>query len=374
MKNLICFNFLIFGFGLCFAQQASDYFPEHPEVRWEYKITPLDSSNNPVTTLSYYRHDRFFAEADFDGKPAKILQTKSGPMQTIQFQPYLDSLFFYFEGATAYEHFKVGYVGFLFEVLDSVLDNPHFSFVEFLHSLEKWYPVYRFAQSINDEYTILRVDTTVSFDSVNIPLRFEYLGVRLADEMLHTPIADFGCKKFIRRIDVSYLFTPPPPFPVIPVPIFSLNDTVWIAPGHWMVKGVIPVTNIDLGVINIDVPPFYIPGLVTELDGFVITSVKGGEELFIPDKIALSQNYPNPFNPTTTIRYQLPGNSKVAIGIYNILGEQVRVLVDGIEPAGERSIDWDSRDEAGNVVPSGVYLYRLTSGEFVQTRKMVLMK
>ena len=369
MKKFIYIILFLSGFELILGQQASDYFPEQPEVRWEYKVTPLDSSNNEIDTLSYYRHDKFFVEADFDGKLAKILQTKSGPKQTIHFQPYLDSLFFHFEGANGYEHFKVGYVGFLFGILDSILNNPNFSFVELLNSLEQWYSVYRFAQTINDEYTILQIDTTVTISSENIPLRFEYLGVRLPDELLETPIGDFESKKFIRKIGVSYLIIPPPPLPVIPIPIAFLNDTVWIAPDYWIVKGMIPSINIDLTVINLNVPPFFIPGFVTKLDTVVITSVKLDEEHFNPNQIRLSQNYPNPFNPGTKISWQLPVSSRQNLKIYDVLGNEVATLVDEYKPAGSYEIEWNASG-----LPSGVYFYRLQAGEFIETKKMILMK
>ncbi len=68
MKQFIYVSFIFLGFGIIFAQQASDYFPEHPDVRWEYKATVLDSLNNPIDSLHYYRHDLFFDEANFESQ------------------------------------------------------------------------------------------------------------------------------------------------------------------------------------------------------------------------------------------------------------------------------------------------------------------
>jgi hypothetical protein len=94
----------------------------------------------------------------------------------------------------------------------------------------------------------------------------------------------------------------------------------------------------------------------------------------LPGAYALHQNYPNPFNPTTTIEYDLPKSSSVRLEIYNITGQKVRTLTSGQASAGHQTIVWDGRDATGRSVSSGIYLYRLTAGEYVKTRKMLLMK
>ncbi|MCB0266181.1 MAG: T9SS type A sorting domain-containing protein, partial [Calditrichaeota bacterium] len=100
-----------------------------------------------------------------------------------------------------------------------------------------------------------------------------------------------------------------------------------------------------------------------------------GEPLaIIPTEYSLEQNYPNPFNPTTVINYQLPVVSNVKLVIYNTLGQQVRTLVSGSQNAGSYTVQWDGRNDTGQKVASGMYLYRITAGSFVQTRKMMLMK
>jgi len=360
MKKFIYIYLLFFSFGIINAQQASDYFPEQPGMRWEYKVIPLDSANNEINSLTFYRHDLFTNISDYNNKLANIVVTKFGPSETIWIQPYLDSLLFHFAGADGFEHFKVGSVGFLFEILDSVLNIPGFSFVELFNSLEKWYSVYRFAQTVNDEYTIIQIDTTVTISSENFPLRFEYIGERLPDEMLETPIGNFECKKLIRKIGVSYML-----LPIIQIPIAFLNNTVWIAPDYWIVKGVIPAINIDLSVINANIPPFFIPGLVTKIDG--VTSV---EETFeLAEKFEILQNYPNPFNPSTTIKFSLPSSGYATLKIYNALGEQVAVLLDKELNTGSYEVEWNATG-----LPSGVYFYRLQAGDFVDTKKMTLMK
>ncbi|MGD8414862.1 MAG: FlgD immunoglobulin-like domain containing protein, partial [Candidatus Latescibacterota bacterium] len=93
-----------------------------------------------------------------------------------------------------------------------------------------------------------------------------------------------------------------------------------------------------------------------------------------PSVYALHPNYPNPFNPTTTVRYDLPAAQDVKIAIYNVRGELVRVLVDRYQAAGRHEAVWDGRNSRGESVASGVYLYRIVAGDYVDTRKMTLLK
>jgi len=89
----------------------------------------------------------------------------------------------------------------------------------------------------------------------------------------------------------------------------------------------------------------------------------------IPKVFSLEQNYPNPFNPVTKIEYSLPVVGEVSLIIYNLLGEEVAGLVNEVQQAGFHHVTWDA-----NKMSSGIYFYRLQSGDFVQTRKMLLLK
>jgi hypothetical protein len=113
---------------------------------------------------------------------------------------------------------------------------------------------------------------------------------------------------------------------------------------------------------------------VTSSEDPVITGVENDPEIQVPDKFELAQNYPNPFNPVTNIRYTLPKMSHVKIEIFNILGQRVRVLVNEDKAPGTHSIRWNSLDDRGMRVASGVYIYRMITDKFVQVRKMVLIK
>jgi hypothetical protein len=93
-----------------------------------------------------------------------------------------------------------------------------------------------------------------------------------------------------------------------------------------------------------------------------------------PEKFSLALNYPNPFNPETWIKYQLPTSAHVRLSIYNALGQEVRRLVDYSQPAAYHQVVWDGRDDAGNLLPTGVYFYRLEAEKFTAIKKMVMMK
>jgi len=106
-----------------------------------------------------------------------------------------------------------------------------------------------------------------------------------------------------------------------------------------------------------------------------ITNIVGiAEEAALPEKFALSQNYPNPFNPNTTISYALPERSTVRLSIYNMLGKEIRTLVNHVEDAGYKSVQWDGLDQRGQLISTGIYIYKIQAGEFTQTRKMIFMK
>ncbi|UCE05622.1 MAG: T9SS type A sorting domain-containing protein [bacterium] len=93
-----------------------------------------------------------------------------------------------------------------------------------------------------------------------------------------------------------------------------------------------------------------------------------------PQSYHVEQNYPNPFNPETTIRFQIPDDAIVTVKIYNLMGQEITTLIDGLQPAGNHSVMWNGCDTQGIKVPSGVYLYQFRSGKFNVTKKMILLE
>ncbi len=119
--------------------------------------------------------------------------------------------------------------------------------------------------------------------------------------------------------------------------------------------------------------------------GFTFIKVEGEEpaklpdttsetERQTPDAFGLFENYPNPFNPETQISYSLPRDLHVTLIVFNILGQKVKTLVDEFQYAGHNSVRWDSRDDDGREVSSGIYFYRIQAGEYGGTKRMVLLK
>jgi hypothetical protein len=94
----------------------------------------------------------------------------------------------------------------------------------------------------------------------------------------------------------------------------------------------------------------------------------------VPGAYALKPNYPNPFNPSTAIGYAIPEDGQVTLNIYNVLGQEIRTLVDDHQSAGTYTVMWDGKDATGQHLNSGVYFYSITAGDFTATRKMVLMR
>lgn len=94
----------------------------------------------------------------------------------------------------------------------------------------------------------------------------------------------------------------------------------------------------------------------------------------IPNNYKLMQNYPNPFNPSTTIEYEISQPENIKINIYDITGRLVKELVNEQRNTGKYSTIWNGKDNSGNIVASGNYFYQIVSGDFVQAKKMILLK
>ncbi|MCH7886476.1 MAG: CHRD domain-containing protein [Candidatus Marinimicrobia bacterium] len=148
--------------------------------------------------------------------------------------------------------------------------------------------------------------------------------------------------------------------------------------GHWSYTDSIALTdsivtellagNIYINIHTTANPSGEIRGQILSGIGTPIIGVED-EQRIVPNSFSLRQNYPNPFNPRTMIEYTLPNSVKVLLTVYNLLGEEVTRLIDKRIPAGVHQVTWDASN-----IASGMYFYKLQAGDFVRTRKMVLLK
>ena len=133
----------------------------------------------------------------------------------------------------------------------------------------------------------------------------------------------------------------------------------------------LPGTSMDPELLNV------VCGYPDETNPVAVSTTAVGidEDGTIPDQFALHQNYPNPFNPSTQISSDIPqGGENVMLNIYNILGQNVSTLVNGVMTPGRYTMEWNATDEIGNPVASGIYFYELRSPSFTARKKMLLIR
>lgn len=350
MKKIIIL-ILLFISAYSFAQNASTYFPAVTGYKWYYKNIPLDSLNNPITNLIRYRIDSFAVVADYRGLPANVVRLKDNLLSFNQNTPYNDTNYHNFQTTNGWEYLKASMIS------DTI---PVPGFLNFLRGLENWYSIYRFAQAVNSEYTVLTKDTTIAIDTINAPLRVKLKVKRLNDETISTVNGNYSCKKFVSIYGLYYHFI------IIDIPILEKPDTTWFSQNVWMVKRVSPSANVNLAQFGIPIS-FSIPGNIYELANPSIGIQNISTD--IPSSFSLSQNYPNPFNAETVIRYAVKSKGNVSLKLYSIEGKEISLLFEGHQNAGT----YELRYNAANL-PSGVYFYKFDVNGFSQTRRMVMTK
>jgi hypothetical protein len=149
----------------------------------------------------------------------------------------------------------------------------------------------------------------------------------------------------------------------------SDTDTVIVAMTYCDSTGYVPPVFDDC-----EDPNVYLGGDYYSTDTIILVLEPGSGMDDIPHADFLNQNFPNPFNPTTVISYGIKHPSYVSLRIYDVNGRLVRALIDARRAAGYHAETWDGKNERGVAVGSGVYFYRLIAGEFVDTKKLILLR
>jgi photosystem II stability/assembly factor-like uncharacterized protein len=151
------------------------------------------------------------------------------------------------------------------------------------------------------------------------------------------------------------------------------NGTTWIIPDRGY-AGTQPLNHVSIIAAGSFEAGCAVGAAGTVVRYVRITEDVGTDTKTVPTEYALEQNYPNPFNPSTTIHFALPERTAVTLKVYNVLGQEVATLVDGEMPAAFHSVAWLGTNKSGNQVATGLYFYRLTAGNFVEMKKMILAK
>jgi hypothetical protein len=333
-----------------FSQNASTYFPSSTGYKWYYTDTPLDTNNNPVTSLKTYRIDTFTVVDNYNGLQASVVWSKNNLLSINQNTSYTDTNYHNFQGTNGYEYFSV-------PMLSDTLGLP-IGILNFFKGLTGWYNVYQFASTVNSQYSILTKDTTISINSTSVKIRVKVNATRLADESVSTVNGTYTAKKFVVNIGVYVVVF------ILEVPLVVRPDTTWLASGVWMVKDKAPSVSMDLSSYGYGT--YQIPGQIYELTAPTrINNIN----TTIPDKFVLYQNYPNPFNPTTNIKFQIRDSRFVTLKVFDALGREVAILVNENLSAGSYNVDWNA-----SAYPSGVYFYKLQTDNYSEVKKMILTK
>ena len=143
-------------------------------------------------------------------------------------------------------------------------------------------------------------------------------------------------------------------FPALDEPVESISVTNWLV-------GTFYLDEISL-----------LPGKIVGPGR--VTAVQETRAPALPSAFALEQNYPNPFNSGTVISFALPTSGETELAVYNLVGQKVASLMDGVRDPGQYTLRWDGRDDHGRSLASGVYFYRLQAGEQIETRKLLLLR
>ncbi len=335
IKFIILFiSFLFFSTTLLMGQ-AVNYFPQ-PGFRWHYNTQFINTADSVLSDMDII---------DSLGVQTIVDDSSCYPILSVNPFPVPPTANYYvaLSGSEALVKMSL-----LPVPLDTIFSAP-----------SSWFTLFKFQSGVVAPWTIFEWDTTVTIDSVTLPMGVKVSGKKVSlNEDVTVQAGTFSSARFTILEQVG-VYVPYIGF----TPLFTLADTFWVAQNTWIVKHTRDAVSFSYQTISFD-----IPGERMEL--ISMTAPLGVHERdALPQTFSLEQNYPNPFNPSSVISYTLSVNSFVTLKVFNMLGQEVATLVDGRQEAGLKSVVWDASS-----MPSGVYVYRLQAGSLTEQRKMVLLR
>jgi hypothetical protein len=259
-------------------------------------------------------------------------------------------MWYNFNGTNAYQFLNTG-------LLPDTMNVP-VALLNFFKGLQAWYNMYQFSSPVGTSYQMFSKDTTILVNSVPMTFRVKASGKRMNDEIVNTVNGTYTAKKFAFTSGLYLVVL------VFETPLVVAPDTIWTASNVWMVKRFSPSVRMDLSAVGYGT--LSVPGKKYEL--YSPNAVRNISSE-IPESYELSQNYPNPFNPNSIIKFKIKDSKFVTLKVYDGTGKEVSSLVNSKLQPGEYEAEFN-----GSGLSSGVYFYRLTAGDFSETKKMILIK
>jgi len=180
-----------------------------------------------------------------------------------------------------------------------------------------------------------------------------------------TYMPDYGLERL--KVGVSTTGTAPADFTIISEGTYMEVPVEWTEYVYDLTAYAGQQIHVALNCVSND-------AFIMFIDDVKITGSDDNEDIVAVHKTTLKGNYPNPFNPETTISFSVMNEAPVSLDIYNVKGQLVRKLVNDVKAAGEHTVVWNGKDNNGRAVSSGVYYYKMTTGKYSSTKKMILMK
>ena len=238
----------------------------------------------------------------------------------------------------------------------NINENNHFSIHSLIEKIEDDQRIIPFSIDYSDDIQVMGLDIVLKYD----PQQLSIESISKGDAWNSDANSALVFDKHISTEGTYF------------VSAWSQNETPLSLNGNLLNLNLSPKNSFtDINQIEIFIEPYYTKNSRGEISQYVL-DIDFSD--LLPKEIFLSSNYPNPFNPTTNIDFGLNELGHVRIMIYDILGREVKTLINSIQDPGYKSIQWNATNNAGQPVSAGLYLYTIQAGKFRQTKKMVLLK